>query len=43
MQEVSQFNSGASGLKTYKNIDWEYEEDTDDMSYDPRSSLLSAF
>jgi hypothetical protein len=43
VQELSQFNSGASGLKSYRNIDWEYEGDNDGMSYDPRSSTLSAF
>jgi hypothetical protein len=43
VKELSEYNSGASGLKSFKNIDWEYEEDNDGMSYDPRSSTLSAF
>ena len=42
-KEVSEFKSGASNLKTYTNIDWEYENDDDGMSYDPRMSNLSVF
>ena len=43
IQNVSEFKSGASGLKTFKNIEWEYEEDDDGMSYDPNISTISAF
>ena len=43
MNDVSEFKSGASNLKTFTNIDWEYEGEDDGMSYDPRMSNLSAF
>jgi len=43
INDLSEFKTGASGLKTYKNIDWEYEGDDDGMAYDPRTSSLSAF
>lgn len=38
----SEFDTGASGLKTYKNIEWMYEDENDDMSYDPNMSTISA-
>jgi hypothetical protein len=43
IHDVSEFTSGASGLKTFKNIEWEYEGDDDGMSYDPNISTISAF
>lgn len=43
IKNLSEFKSGASGLKTYKNIEWEYEGDEDGMSYDPLISTISAF
>jgi len=41
--DFTEFKTGASGLQTFKNVDWEYEDDDDGMSYDPRLSILSAF
>lgn len=43
IQNISEFKVGASGLKTFKNIDWEYEGDDDGMSYDPNDSTIMAF
>jgi hypothetical protein len=43
IHDSSEFVPGASGLKTYKNIDWEYEDDNDGMSYDPLASTISIF
>ena len=43
LSETTEFKTGASNLKTYTNIDWEYEGEDDGMSYDPRMSNLSAF
>lgn len=44
IHNINEFQLGASGLKTYRNIDWEYEDDNDDgLAYDPRTSNLSVF
>jgi hypothetical protein len=43
IHQPSEFKSGASGLKTYKNIDWEYEDEDDGMSYDPSLPNISTF
>jgi hypothetical protein len=43
IHKINEFKLGASGLKTFKNIDWEYEEDDDGISYDPNASTISAF
>lgn len=40
---LSEFTKGASGLKSYNNVDWTYDDDDDEMAYDPRTSNYVAY
>ena len=42
-ENINEVRYGASGLKTFTDLDWEYEDENDGMSYDPRISSLSVF
>lgn len=42
-EKINEFTTGASGLKTYNNMNWEYEGENNDISFDPMVSLLSTF
>ena len=43
MEFISDIDDAASGLKSFKNVDWQYEGDDDGMAYDPRASNVALF